>query len=185
MPDPANAGDRAKAYRLGKASKAGRLPPVDALWLAEYQEKKEARDKARQPVDVGASRRRAGRRIKLDVEEHEEAEAVGTGGAAAFAAAALAAKEEGRRLDSLTIEAVGALQAACAVYKDVCLSMKERLEVLEGTHIAMLDAVHDQYMARTQAEIDALQATSGGGDSLSKLAEQLLPELLRRNGKPA
>src|SRR5258708_1884711 len=139
MPDPSNAGDRAKAYRLRKLAKRSKLMPVDALWLAEYQENQKKTDEKRGGPDFGASRARSGRRIKLDVEEHAESESIGTGAAAA-AAAALAAKEEGRRLDSLTIESVNALKEACAVYRDVCLSLKERTEVLEATHIAMLDA---------------------------------------------
>jgi hypothetical protein len=183
MPDPANQGDRAKAYRLRKEAKKGKLAPVDALWLGEYDEKAEARAKA---SDRGASRWQSGRKVKFEMEEHEEAEAVGTGAAAAAAAQALAAREEGRRLDSLTVEAVGALKAACDVYRDVCLSMKERMEVLEGTHIEMLGAVRDQYLARTQAEINAMEAASQGGDEISQIAKTLLPDLLGlKNGKPA
>jgi hypothetical protein len=177
VPDPANAGDRAKAYRLRKV-KPGKLPPIDALWLGEYEDKAKDRERAK-ARDVGGSRRRSGRRIKLDVEEHEEAEAVGTGAAAAAAAAALATREEGRRLDSLTIESVGALKEAVACYREICISMKDRMEILEETHIEMLGSVREQYLARTQAEINAMEAASGG-DPMTKLAEQFLPDILRR-----
>jgi hypothetical protein len=111
------------------------------------------------------------------MEEAAESEASGTGAAAAAAAAALAAKEEGRRLDSLTVESVGALKEACAVYRDVCLTLKERTEVLEATHIAMLDAVREHYLARTEAEADAIREATGG-DAITKLAEQLLPHVI-------
>jgi len=177
MPDPNNPGDRAKAYRLRKLAKKGPLPPIDTLWLSQYDD---GRAKSRQrAADVGASRRSSGRKINLQVEEHEEAEAVGTG-AAAWAAAALAAREEGRRLDSLTIESVGALKEAVACYREVCLSMKDRLEILEDSHVDMLEAVRTQYLARTQAEINALESASGDGDAMTKLAEQFLPDILRR-----
>jgi hypothetical protein len=182
MPNPSNAGDRAKAYRLRKLAKRTKLMPVDALWLAEYEENQQQK-----PKDVGASRSRSGRRIHLDVEEHAEAESVGTGAAAAAAAAALAAKEEGRRLDSLTIESVGALKEAVGVYRDMCLSMRRRMESLEEIHIEMLDAVRTQYLARTQAEINAMEASSAGGDAMTKMAETMLPHLFngKHGAKPA
>jgi hypothetical protein len=155
MPDPSNPGDRAKAYRLRKRGKKEALANVDQLWLSEYDEKFEKRQHANgTSKNFGASR--SARTIKLDIDE--QAESMGTGTAAAVAAgAALAAKEEGRRLDSLTINAVDALKEACGVYKDICLSMRERLEVLEGTHIAMLDSVRDHFIARTQTEAVLLQ----------------------------
>src|SRR5258706_8850006 len=144
MPDPANQGDRAKAYRLRKLAKRTKLPNVDALWLGEYDEKAKAR--AKFTGDVGGSRRRSGRRVKLDIEEHEEAEAVGTGAAAQAAAAALMAKEEGRRLDSLTVESVAALKEAVATYREVCLSLNERYEIMEDTHIELLGSVREPYL---------------------------------------
>jgi hypothetical protein len=182
---PASAGDAAKAYRLRKAAAAGTISPIDKLWLVDYEEKAERRKKAA-AESIGASRRRAGRRVKLDIEEHEDAEAVGTGTAAeAAASAALAVKEEGRRLDALTIESVGALKEAVAVYRDVCLTMRRRMDTLEGHHIMMLDAVREQYLARTQAEIDAMEASNEKGDTVAQLAEALLPELLKKGMGPS
>lgn len=125
------------------------LKPVDALWLAEYEDgKTSAKGKPRQQ-SFGASA--AGKKVKLEIEEH--AASVGTGNAAVeAAAAALAAKEEGRRLDSLTVNAVGALRAAVETYREICTSMKEQMQVLQGTHIAMLESVRDHFLARTDAE---------------------------------
>lgn len=179
MGDRASAGDRAKAYRLRKLRTSSKLMPIDALWLADYEEKEERRTRSR-AADVGASRSRSGRKVKFEMEEDAEAEAIGTGTAATVAAAAaLQVKEEGRRLDSLTIESVGALKEAVAVYRDVCLSMRRRMEALEDNHVEMLEAVRTQYLARTQAEINALESATGDGDAITKMAESLLPHMFK------
>lgn len=155
-----NQGDAAKAYRLRQTLKRGQqLKPTDALWLSEYEddhppgpdgEPRKGRPRGRPKIQsFGASA--AGKKVKLEIEEH--AASVGTGNAAVeAAAAALAAKEEGRRLDSLTVNAVGALRAAVDTYKEICASMHERLQTLEQTHIAMLESVRDHFLARTDAE---------------------------------
>ena len=152
MPSPKNPGDRTKANRLRAAVTRGqKLQPIDALWLSDYDDHNGSRPgpKPAGAVDVGASR--SGRKVKFEMEE--QAEAVGSGSAAvAAASAALAAKEEGRRIDSLSTGAVDALKEACAVYKDICISMRERMEVLEATHVALLDSARDHYIARTEAE---------------------------------
>lgn len=126
------------------------MQPVDQLWLAEYNEKD---DKRRRELsggtDIGASR--SARTIKLDIDE--KAESIGTGAAAvAAASAALVAKEDGRRLDALTMHSVDALKEACAVYKDICLTLKERAEILEATHIEMLHTVRSHYLHATEIE---------------------------------
>lgn len=152
------------------------LPAVDALWLAEYDEEAEKAKRARRPLEVGkdTGASRSGRRVQLDIQE--EAESVGTGSAAAVAAAAaLTAKEEGRRLDSLTINAVDALKEAVDVYRQICLSLRERTEVLEATHIEMLQAIRGEYLARTNAEV-ALAAAAEQGEG--GVAEGMLMKLL-------
>jgi hypothetical protein len=162
MASKSNAGDAAKAYRLRRREKAGEaLDPIDKLWLVNYTEKVEARDAKRgqrRPLsagrDIGASR--ATRKITLDIDEEQES--AGTGGAAAAAAvAALESREEGRRLDYLTVGAIDALREACSVYRDICVSLRERTETLEATHIAMLDGVREHYAARTEAEMALAQ----------------------------
>lgn len=154
MPDPKNAGDRAKAYRLRKAlQRRENVADIDRLWLAEYEEK----DPKRLASEGGGGaskhhgRSRSGRQIKFELQEAAESE--GTGNAAAIAAgAALQAKEEGRRLDFLTINSVDALKEACAVYKDICLSLRQRMEILEATHIEMLQTVRGYYIHAMEAE---------------------------------
>lgn len=158
------------------------LDPVDRLWLAEYDEQSERRRKTRER-SVGASQ--SGRKVKFEMEEH--AEAVGTGTAASAAAsAALMAREEGRRLDSLTVESVDALKEACGVYRDICLSLKERMEVLENTHIAMLDSVRSHYLSRveTEAELTALEGAKSD-DVATNLVIQLLGKRFGAKGIPS
>lgn len=174
--DSRNPGNRTKAFRLHKAVRGGQvLPPEDALWLASYDDTARANTEAQRKKagkNFGASR--SGRRIKLDVEEH--AEAIGVGGEAAAAAAqALAAREEGRRIDSLSVAAVDALKEACSVYKDICLSLRDQVEVLQGTHIEMLQAVRSHFIARTEAEIE-LQKTLTGGDGAEGMLVALLAQ---------
>ncbi len=158
MPDPKNAGDRAKAYRLRKSlQRREKVADIDQLWLAEYEEKDPKARASEGSKHHGRSR--SGRQIKFELQEAAESE--GTGNAAAIAAgAALAAKEEGRRLDSLTINSVDALKEACAVYKDICLTLKERMEILEGTHIEMLQSVRGYYIHAMQAEGELIRRDS-------------------------
>lgn len=153
------------------------LPAVDALWLAEYDEEAEKAKRARRSLeagkDMGASR--SGRRVQLDIQE--EAESVGTGSAAAVAAAAaLQAKEEGRRLDALTINAVDALKEAVEVYKSICISLRERTEVLESVHVEMLQSVRASYVRETETELALMEAQRNGEGGV---AEGMLAELLK------
>jgi hypothetical protein len=182
MEERASGADAAKAYRLRKALQAGTIGPIDKLWLADYEERAERRKKRRAEA-FGASRSQSGRKVKFEMEEAEQSEAIGTGTAAAAAAsAALVAKEEGRRLDSLTIESVNALKEAVAVYRDVCQDLRRQVKVYAETQVEMFEAVREQYLARTQAEINALEAQSQNGDPLMKLADEFLPHVLKNGG---
>ena len=173
-----NAGNAAKAYRLRKREKAGEaLDPIDKLWLVNYDDATADREKKRRQhstaKDIGASRSK--RTIHVDVDE--EHEAAGTGSAAtAAASAALEAREEGRRLDYLSVGAVEALREACSVYKDICISLRERTEVLEATHIAMLESGLEQRAARNEAEIAlmTLQQQPGHEDPATALMLQVI-----------
>lgn len=179
MPDPANPGDRTKANRLRKAEKAGTIGDIDRLWLADYNEKKA---KNRTAEAFGASR--SERTIKVDV--HEKAEAIGTGSAAA--AAALAAREEGRRLDFLTSESVSALKEACAVYKDVCLSLKERLEIIETAHVSMMEATRTSYLRSAELEAElatAVRSREGDADPSDGLLTEILKNHFGLTGRGA
>lgn len=151
MPDPNNPGDRVQAHKLRKRLKAeGQLEPVHALWLAQYEDaRKKKSQHANGTSDVGASRK--SRTISLDIDEH--AEAVGTGEAAVVAAsAALREREEGRRLDSLTMHSTDALKEACAVYKDMCLMLKDQVELMMTAVTESMIMARTEYLARAQVE---------------------------------
>jgi len=172
MPNPMNAGDRAKASRMRKAKV---LAPVDRLWLAEYDENSEKRRKERQTRARSFGASASGRRIKLDVEEH--AESVGTGTAAAAAAgAALEAKEEGRRLDALTVNALEIMKEAVLTYRQICFSMLKRSEVLEHAHVEMRKAESDQYLnnIELQGALQALQSEKSDDVATDLLAQLLM-----------
>jgi hypothetical protein len=154
----ANPGDRTKAARLRRQLEAGQaVSNIDALWLQDYEEKQK---RGGQSKHYGRSR--SARKVNATFNMEEAAEAEGTGDAAPTAAAAavgeaLKSREEGRRLDSLTTSAVGALKEAVNTYKEICLSMRDRLEILEATHISMLEGVREHFAARTEAEMALIQ----------------------------
>lgn len=141
------------------------MQPIDQLWFDEYEASQ--RKSNGEPKSKHYGRSRSARKIDLKIEEAAEAE--GEGSAAAAAAAALQAREEGRRLDHLTLGSIEALREAVAVYKDVCLTLKERAEILEGTHIEMLQTVRGYYLHAMQAEGALLSKESEGDPSTAML----------------
>jgi hypothetical protein len=166
VPDPKNHQSRNRAYRLrSKVRQKETLEPEDAAWLADYE--------TAQSVGASASSR------TVHVEETQLA--VGTGSAAEAAAAASLAREEGRRLDYLTGAAIKALaasgeiiQRAADMYGRMTAAMLERNQQLEDVHLGMLGAVRENYLARTQAEVDAIQAQSKDGNVQDALLAALL-----------
>lgn len=173
--------DRARAVRLRAKIKAGAtVEPTEAAWLSDYEaaqtEKRESR---------GAS---SARSVKY---EETESASVGVGGSAAeVAAAAAMVREEGRREDSLEKLKQDGLTRAF----DMCMRMTEgmmkRTEALERVHLSLLTAFRDNYLTRVELEGDALItdaqrqaeaiAKEEGGDSMSKLADMLLPQLMAK-----
>jgi hypothetical protein len=162
------------------------LQPVDRLWLEEYEEK----DRTRRPhaaaaTDVGASRK--SRTISLDIDEH--AEAVGTGSAAVTAAsAALVVKEEGRRLDSLLMNAIDAMKLSADINRQTALMLREdygalfqliteRTQVLEATHIEMLQTVRAHFLHATQIEGELMNKESEGDPSTAMLYAMIAKHL--------
>jgi hypothetical protein len=181
MPTPP---ERARAYRLrAKMRKGDTLEAEDAAWLGSYEQSAGDGDGA-----FGASA------SSKTIHVEEKRAAVGIGASAAeIAAHAALAREEGRRIDYLTEAAVKALAAAAeqsreaaALYRDMVKDLRRHTSSLEEVHLSMLDAVRDQYLARTQAEIDAMAAREEDkGDATSQIVEQLLPVLLERMGVSA
>jgi len=171
MDHPPNPGERTRAYRLrAKLRKGEELDPADLLWLTEYD--------ARQAGTRGAS---ASERI-INIEER--AMSVGTGAAAEAAAAAAVAREEGRRIDYLTKSGMEALVHACDMHRRMAEAMLRRTEVLEEVHLAMLDSVREQYLARTQAEVNAIGAEESGEGDIKAMLTSLLAQRLGAAPKP-
>jgi hypothetical protein len=169
---PHNAGDAAKAYRLRKAISRGEtLKPIDRLWLDEYAHEHPQSPSASSSTPTGRSR--SGRKVSatFDMEEAAEAEGTGEGPASIAAAAALQSREEGRRLDSLTVSAVGALEKAVETYRQICESLQAMLETYQTHHLDTLASVRDHYLARTAAdsEVARLQKEAGGEDPVTSL----------------
>lgn len=155
-PDPNNPSHRTKAHKLRSAIKNGQqLAEVDALWLSDYEEKQQRS----RGGSKSYGRSKAARRVveHREIEEASEAEGTGPTAAAAAVGAALQSREEGRRLDSLTDKSVAALKEACAVYRDICLSLKERLEIYESTHISILASWRDNFLSRVATEAELQQ----------------------------
>lgn len=151
--DPKNPGNRTKAHKLRRALAAGQtLQPIDALWLDEY----EASQKKSNGEPKHYGRSRSGRKIDLHVEEAHEAEGEGSPGAAA--AGALAAREEGRRLDSLTIHSTDALKEACGIYRDMCLMLKDQVELMMGAVTESMITARTHYLARAETEAAMIEA---------------------------
>lgn len=165
----ATGADRAKAYRLRRLRNAGEdLSERESVWLQGYE------DRAGQRA-VAASER------VVHVEERAIHAAQGDGANEAVALAALA-KEEGRRLDTLTSTAVNALQRACDMYHRMLEGLLARAAQQDAIHLAMLSTVREHYLARVEAEAEAIQATSAQDATPEALLMQVLQQL--QKGKP-
>jgi hypothetical protein len=176
MADPAPPSHRTKAHKLRAAVKAGQtLAPVDALWLSDYEEKQQ---RARQQLlGAGAERGRSAssRKVNFQLEEMAAAEGEGPTAAAVAAGAALHAREEGRRIDSLSMHAVDALKEAVLVYRDICLTMRRRMENLEHAHIEMLETIRTRHIEATQLEASLVQR-----DAEARPEDQMLTMLIAK-----
>lgn len=172
-PNPAGkAADRTRAHRIrAKVKRNEAVEPVEAAWLADYEKAQ----------SMGAS---ASRRVSYTEEEHA---AVGTGSAAEVAAAAALAREEGRRIDYLAKVGIDALVGACNMYKDMCQQLLQRTQQIEDVHMTMLGSVREHYIARTQAEADAMR-TQAQADLAAEqqpgMEQMALAMLLQRMGVP-
>lgn len=149
------------------------LTPDEVEWLAAYEE---AHPQAARGQSIGASRSR-----KLTHTE-EETEAVGTGDAAA--AAASASRAEGQRLDYITEIGTQALVRACTLHERMAAALLARA-IQDGETIRQLtDSARTNALALTQHQADTIlrdaerEAEEKDSDGMSKLVEELLPQLM-------
>lgn len=163
--------ERQRAYRIRSRVKVGAaVEPEDVAFLADF----EARTK-----NAGAS---SSRKVSYTEEEHA---AAGIGTAAEMAAAGMMAREEGRREDNLARIGMDALKAANELLMSIVKENRKQASDLQAVHLQMLGTVREQYLARTNAEIETMRAEAaaeeeGKRDGIDGLAEQLLPMLLER-----
>jgi len=174
-PDPKNPSHRTKAHALRKAVKAGQtLHESEALWLAAYEDAQQKGDGSKH-----YGRSRSGRKVDLHIEEAAEAEGEGSPMAAALGATAqaLATREEGRRLDSLTEKSVAALREACGVYKDICLSLRDQLALYQQSQVAMFEAWRNNFLSRVETEGQLMQAEERGDPAKDLLLMMIAKKL--------
>jgi hypothetical protein len=175
-PPSPSASERVKASKLRARVRAGfPLSPEEAAELHDYES-------ARAATARGAS---ASRKVQYT---EEESAAIGEGSAAAEAAAAGAmVRAEGQRLDSVLALSITALRTACDQYAGMVQALIKRTENFESAQVRMMNAqtdlihrVRNAELDRIDAEIAAREAESEekGGDTISKMAEQLLPMLM-------
>jgi hypothetical protein len=177
-PDPNNPSHRTKAHALRKAIKAGQtLHESDALWLAGYDDAQKKNGGSKHH-----GRSRSARKVDVHIEEAAEAEGEGSPMAAALGAtaAALTTREEGRRLDSLTEKSVAALRQACDVYKDICLSLRDQLQIYQQSQVAMFEAWRNNYLSRVETEAQLVQEQDRGDPA----KDLLLMMIARKMGIP-
>lgn len=193
-------GNRTKAYRLRLQAQKGELTPVDRLWLADYEEKiQRARNERRNAINHAAQEERGASRSKrtvhLDIDEEKEAAGTGPTAAAIAAGAALEAKEEGRRLDALTINSMEMMSRAVDTYERITGTLERHWGIVVTALTQSMKKTRDQHseLAESDAEIltlkaqlaAALEAKENGGSS----PEDLLLAVLKahsgteRNGE--
>lgn len=174
MPNPKNPSDRVKASKLRGKLARGKIDDVDRLWLDEYDQSTARAEKERQQSAQSAARSRSKeqRRVRIEVDEAAEhqAEAVGP------AAAALAAREEGRRIDALALGSTAALREACDVYKDICLTLKENFEILSDAVVQSMTSQRAHYLAAGELQLALQQAeqNSSSGDPAQEMLVMML-----------
>lgn len=172
LPDPTDKKARNRAFAIRRKLPKGHALPGEAEWLKEY-------DAATRPPGNNAAKATAGANAKraaaapppapaeaapaatfasgsskkiMHVEEHTQAvQATGDPAIMAAAMAAAHSREEGRRYDYL-------LEAAVGSQRFVIEQLLKRNEALERAQVAMMEAIRQQYVARTQAEIDGMLA---------------------------
>lgn len=167
--DAPSDGDRARAVRLrGRVKVKAPLTPEEAAWLEDYERQRDAVRQSR-----GGSRSH-----KVSYTE-ESAEAVGTGSAAEVAAAAAMSREEGRRYDHLLNGVIRGMESAVMMFEKLSALCMTRMTEDARTIRELTRSDRENYLDKTELEAEAIRRDAeGGGDAVSKLAEQLLPQLL-------
>ncbi len=166
--DPQKQTARNRAYKLRAALKRGQLlTPEDEAWLREYEAAQAA------PKSAFAQSSRV-----FHVEQHDT-QGEGDAAVAAAQAAPALAREEGRRIDYLLELIIKSNSTVSAMYERMMDQMLRRNEQLEEVHLSMLDAVRDHYLARIEAEADALASKpEEKPDMIDEMAKGIVGNLI-------
>jgi hypothetical protein len=194
-----NQGEASKAYRLRKMVAAGaRLKPLDMAWLTNYDREKAERERQRAAAvgrDVGASRSKKSRKLHVDLEEHAEAESVGTGNAAIeAAAAAVMVDAEGKRIDTLTINALKILERCIDGWERMGTVCRKVLREQQTANVELMRGFQQQFRGALSLESQLRRLTDErtDGDPMDDLMAMIAarhfgvdPELLPSMSKAA
>lgn len=171
MPDPSDKKARSKAFQIRRKLPRGAALPGEVEWLTDYEKAMkggaaknghkatsarlvDAQTAPPDPPPAPSSFAAGSSKKIMHVEEHTQAvQASGDPAVMAEMLKASTAREEGRRYDYLLDAAVGSLRFV------VDELMKEKKE-LQKTQISMMEAIREQYVARTQAEINTMFAAA-------------------------
>lgn len=156
--------DRVKARRIREKQTVNAEPITDdeAAFLEDYEAS------SRPPQRRGRSA--SARKVHLDIEEAAEAE----GDHIHPEAYAAVARSEGLRADTLLRIVTDKLIACNDQYMKLMLHMMERSTRLEDAHVALLEAVREQVLARVDAEAQArMLAAAGEGEGGGTMQEML------------
>ncbi len=172
---PKHPAERVKTARIRRKAVEGiPLSDDEAAHLEEYEA-------TAQPPQRGRSA--SARKVDLHIEEAAEAE----GDHVHPEAYAAMARSEGLRADTLLRIVTDKLIACNDQYMKLMLHMMERSTRLEDAHVALLEAVREQVLARVDAEAQArMLAAAGSGEdgSMGELLQLLqLAQAARENQK--
>jgi hypothetical protein len=146
---PVPPSDRARAYRLRRRAPDA-ITDEDRTWLAGY--------------DARLQNTRA-----VEVIEHREERSIATGDAALPDASAELARAEGMRVDTLLQIATNGLERALSAHERMTAMMLGKVEALMTAQVSLVNAVREQVLARTAAEVELAHATSEPGDETTEV----------------
>lgn len=137
--------DYVRASKLRKRINEGdQLSEDDAAWFENYEASKKTPGR---PFSASASERIT----------YTEERAAATGDHLHPEAYAAMARAEGLRADTLLRIAADALVRCNEQYSNMMAHLLERTTAIETAHVAMLESVREHYIARTEAEAEAIK----------------------------
>jgi hypothetical protein len=162
--------DYVRASKLRKRVAAGKeLPEDDAAWFESYEQAKKPVGRPSPVINASASE-------KITYTEERSAAQGDHPHPAAYESMVRA---EGLRADTLLRISADALVRCNEQYATMMAHLLARTTAIETAHVAMLEAVREQFVARMEAEADAIQMqgmleASGEGSELAQLISYVM-----------